>query len=76
MRRRLSPAALRRLGSDAIPTQAAHLTHTPKDVMVSGPGCRVGGVGLWPDEGPSASAADVGREDAEAADMPTSGGLL
>jgi len=32
MRRRLSPAALQRLGSDPIPTQAAHLTYTPEGV--------------------------------------------
>ena len=31
--RRLSPAALRRLGSDAIPTQAAHLTYTPEGLL-------------------------------------------
>ena len=48
MRRRLSPAALRRLGSDAIPTQAAHLTYTPEGVMIGGPGCGVGGVGQRP----------------------------
>jgi len=51
MRRRLSPAALQRLGSDAIPTQAAHLTYTREGVMIGGPGCGVGGVGQRPDEG-------------------------
>jgi len=51
MRRRLSPAALRRLGSDANPTQATHPTYTPEGVMIGDPGCGVGGVGRRPDEG-------------------------
>jgi len=48
MRRRLSPAALQRLGSDAIPTQAARLTYTPEGVMHDArrPGLRGRGSGV------------------------------